>query len=102
MQALKSYRNKAKIVALAAFALAVVFTIAYFGSVADAQEAYYKTVIDYSSLGSYAAEDLATAQNAAVPTAILAAISSAVSTVSFVLWMLANLLIAYKTPDKQE
>ena len=102
MKKLVEYRDTAKHYAIALFAVAVVLFVIYFMAVYGAQADYYETIADYSSLATRAASELASATSAASVFMYLGVVSTGFAGISFAMWMLANLLIAYKTPDDQE
>lgn len=100
MQKLIEYRNKAKIATIISAAIAILFVVIYVGLVSTAQANYYDAISSYDSLYDFAAQRLTESMSNAQPALYLGVLSSAVSGISLMLWMLANLLIAYKTPDK--
>ena len=102
MQKLVDYRNKAKIATILSAAIAVVLLAIYAVTIASAQASYYDTISSYSNLYEFAGERLAEVTSSVQPAMYLGIIASAVSGISLTLWMLANLLIAYKTPDEKE
>lgn len=100
MKKLIDYREKVKIATIVAAVVAVILALVYVGMMASAQASYFDRITDYSLLSDYAAQHLAEDTSRAQPIMYLAAIASVVSGISLTLWMLANLLIAYKTPDE--
>lgn len=102
MKKLIEYRNKAKYVAIGTAIAAVVLIIIYISVTDSAQQAYYETIAQFDSLYSYAEEELARANAGASIAMMLGALCSIVAGISTTLWMAANLLIAYRTPDDPE
>ena len=102
MKKLIDYRNKAKVATIATAVAAVVLVIIYFAVIDSAQRDYYATIAMFDSLYESAQEDLALATSGATIALALGAVCSAATGISLILWMAANLLIAYKTPDEPE
>lgn len=95
--ALKSYKGTAKAVTITAICVATLAFVMYFVMMSNAQESYYETVMDYSSLSSYAAQDLTEATQQANMALLAGCVLSGVGGFSGMLWALANLLIAYRS-----
>ena len=103
MKKLVEYRNKAKMTTIGTAVGGGAFLGIYALAASEAQSSYYETLTDLSLSSDYAmdlatrtlASDMASANALAAIGAFLVGVAG----MALMLWMLANLLIAYKTPD---
>ena len=106
MKKLVEYRNKAKWATVGTTIGGAVFAAAAAAMESAAETAYYDDLTSslFSSelAQSWASEKLASDLAVAGAVSSLATLLVAVAGIALMLWMLANLLIAYKTPDDEE